>query len=90
MRPVRDRPNEPMIHARLCAVIDHLRESVDERLALMKDLAVTREQALACLPLLRGKKLAECFELLLPAFSDDVGGAKAADIGSFWHNFWCH
>jgi hypothetical protein len=95
LRDVGDQPDAQSVQTRLCAVIRHLRISIDQRLAQAGNSAATREQALTQLPNLEGRSLEECFALLELAFGHADGryggdGPKRRDDGSWWHNFWCH
>jgi hypothetical protein len=86
LRRAGGRTDEAGVRKRLMAVVDHLRESIDDRLARSGSTGVTREQALQQLPDLDGKSLADCFGALKVVFGD----TNVADDGSFWHNFFCH
>ena len=90
-----DRFDAEAVQARLCTVMQHLRATIDQRLAHVGDSSITREQALSQIPDLEGRSLQECFDLLDVAFGHANGryggdGAARRDPGSWWHNFWCH
>jgi hypothetical protein len=88
-------PADPAaVQRRLCAVIEKIKTSVEQRLAEAEFPPGTLEEALDHLPDLNGRSLAECFDLLKTDFGDGrstAGGVvNLMNDGSFWHNFWCH
>jgi len=90
-----DRPDADVVQARLRTVMQHLRATIDQRLARAGNSTITREQALSQIPDLEGRSLEECFDLLDVAFGHANSryggdGASRRDPGSWWHNFWCH
>lgn len=94
LRAGADAPDPAAVQARLGAVIDRIRTTVEDRLARASLQPGTAEEALGHLPDLGGRSLAECFDLLKTQFGDGspAGAGKLGLMhdGSFWHNFWCH
>lgn len=93
LRETSDKAEPAVVRDRLCAVIESVRADIEQRLAEVSDPPGTLELALARLPELDGRSLAECFTLLQPNFGDgEAGGDQPLrkDDGSAWHNFWCH
>jgi hypothetical protein len=94
LRASAEEPDEAAVRARLSAVVKSVRASVAQRLAEHTEPPGSLEEALAHLPDLTGRGLAECFDLLSPDFGDGDSLTRdevmARHDGSFWHNFWCH
>jgi hypothetical protein len=91
LRRTGDRSSDAMICRRLSEVAQHLRDTVDQRLTMSGNTIVTREQALACIPDLRGLKLQQCFTVLSAVFGHAQGEEEQTlDDGSFWHNLFNH
>lgn len=84
-------PDPAAVQTKLCAIRDHLATTVDERITKAVP-TVTREEALAQLPVLADRSLAQCFKLLEPVFSHTYGdgGSRTRHDGGWWHNLWAH
>lgn len=92
LEPTADEADPDAVQRRLCAVVESVRASLEQRLALDPNPPGDLEVALARLPELGEHDLPECFALLAPNFGDgeDSGDGMRRDDGSVWHNFWCH
>ncbi len=82
-------PDPIAVRDRLIAVLRHLSDTVEQRIAARPVPRPTPDEARATLPVLDGWPLEDCFTLLYPTFGHNVG-ITPANPGSWWHMFWCH